>query len=261
MKIDRVVPNLTVPDLTDAIHEHGEALGMRVVMDHGWVATLADDDGHQLTLLTQDATAPVNPDVSGFVDDIHEAHLRVLRSGRQIVHPLTEEPWGVTRFFYRDSAGRVINVGMHSERPGWASVGVELAAALEDTLHSAAQDSQVTPGAAISLSADLLYFPDCVVAVDGWTDDPAPWPVPLHVDVPGVVRDVLTHLPEGLTPRDQLWLALEAWLEMFWIRAGHEVGMRGYRRVDPPTPWFSCLLHAPSVHPEMRFRRGLPGPS
>jgi hypothetical protein len=30
------------------------------------------------------------------------------------VHPLTEEEWGVTRFFYRDHSGRVINVGTHT---------------------------------------------------------------------------------------------------------------------------------------------------
>lgn len=30
------------------------------------------------------------------------------------MHPLTTEEWGVTRFFYRDGSGNVINVGMHS---------------------------------------------------------------------------------------------------------------------------------------------------
>ena len=35
-------------------------------------------------------------------------------AGVEVIHPLTDEPWGVTRFFYRDSQGRVINVGMHT---------------------------------------------------------------------------------------------------------------------------------------------------
>ncbi|MCK8475813.1 VOC family protein [Microbacterium aurugineum] len=101
-------------DLRSAVAEHSAVLGLRVLMDHGWIVTLGEDEGHQLSLLTRDATAEVNPDVSVFVDDVQVALARAGAAGLDIVHPLTEEPWGVTRFFYRDSDGRVINVGMHS---------------------------------------------------------------------------------------------------------------------------------------------------
>lgn len=83
-------------------------------MDHGWIVTLGDDDGHQLSLIAQDASGPVNPDVSVFVDDVHEALARAESAGLEIVHPLTAEPWGVTRFFYRTSDGAVVNVGTHT---------------------------------------------------------------------------------------------------------------------------------------------------
>lgn len=96
--------------------EHSTALGLRVLMDHGWIVTLGDDDGHQLSLMTRDASATVNPDVSVFVDDVQAAFARVEAMGAEIVHPLTDEPWGVTRFFYRASDGRVINVGTHTDR-------------------------------------------------------------------------------------------------------------------------------------------------
>lgn len=114
MRIDRIVPNLTVADLAKAVREHTEVLGLKVVMDHGWIVTLADDAGRQLSLMTGDATAPVNPDVSGFVDDVHAAYDAAVKMGVEIVHPLSPEVWGVHRFFYRDSSGRVINVGSHS---------------------------------------------------------------------------------------------------------------------------------------------------
>lgn len=114
MRVERVVPNLTVSDLPAATREHSAALGLRVLMDHGWIVTLGDDDGHQLSLMTQDATAPVNPEVSVFVDDVREALVRVEQAHLEIVHPLTEESWGVARFFYRASDGRVVNVGMHT---------------------------------------------------------------------------------------------------------------------------------------------------
>ena len=109
-----MVPNLIVADLARAVAEHRQALGLELLMDHGWIVTLGDEAGHQLSLMTEDATAPVSPAVSVFVDDVHEALARVRDAGLEIVHPLTDEPWGVTRFFYRDSQGQVINVGMHT---------------------------------------------------------------------------------------------------------------------------------------------------
>lgn len=114
MKITRIAPILTVEDLPTAIGEHTGVLGMQVVMDMEWVAFLADDDGRQVGLMTTDATAPVNPDVSVFVDDVETAHARAVASGVEILHPLSLEEWGVRRFFYRDSSGRVINVGTHA---------------------------------------------------------------------------------------------------------------------------------------------------
>ncbi|WP_255560900.1 GNAT family N-acetyltransferase [Mumia sp. zg.B53] len=111
--IDRVVPDLSVSDLAAAVRQHTAVLGMDVLMDHGWIVTLGDGTGHQLSLMTTDATATVNPQVSVFVDDVHAAYRAALGAHTEIVHPLTEEPWGVTRFFYRDSSGSVVNVGSH----------------------------------------------------------------------------------------------------------------------------------------------------
>jgi len=114
MEIERIAPILTVDDLATAITEHTGVLRMRVVMNMGWIAFLADDAGHQIGLMTTDATAPVNPDVSIFVDDVEAAHAAAVTAGVEIVHPLSTEEWGVRRFFYRDSSGRVINVGTHT---------------------------------------------------------------------------------------------------------------------------------------------------
>ncbi|NGN94404.1 glyoxalase [Nocardioides sp. KC13] len=114
MEIERIAPILTVDDLATAITEHTGVLGMRVVMNMGWIAFLADDAGHQIGLMTTDVTASVNLDVSIFVDDVEAAHAAAVTAGVEIVHPLSTEEWGVRRFFYRDSSGRVINVGTHT---------------------------------------------------------------------------------------------------------------------------------------------------
>jgi uncharacterized glyoxalase superfamily protein PhnB len=116
MELQRIVPILTVPDTPVAVHEHIQVLGMHVVMDMEWIVFLADDAGHQLGLITQDATAAINPDVSVFLEDVEAveaSHRQAADAGLTIVHPLSDEPWGVTRFFYRDSSGHVINVGTH----------------------------------------------------------------------------------------------------------------------------------------------------
>ena len=102
MNIERIVPNLTVADLRISVDEHAAVLGLEVVMDHGWIVTLADSRGCQLNLLTRDATACENPDASIFIDDVEAAYCRAVETGREIVHPLTTEEWGVTRFSYRD---------------------------------------------------------------------------------------------------------------------------------------------------------------
>lgn len=113
MTVRRVVPNLTVADVDAARTAYVETLGLAEVMNHGWILTLADDAGHQISLMTRDLTAPVNPDLSVEVDDVDGAHAAAVSAGLAIVHPLTDEEWGVRRFFFQDPSGNVVNVLSH----------------------------------------------------------------------------------------------------------------------------------------------------
>jgi uncharacterized glyoxalase superfamily protein PhnB len=51
--------------------------------------------------------------VSIEVDDVDAIHTAAVRQGIEIVHPLTDELWGVRRFFARDPNGVVVNVLSH----------------------------------------------------------------------------------------------------------------------------------------------------
>jgi catechol 2,3-dioxygenase-like lactoylglutathione lyase family enzyme len=114
MTVRRVMPILTVPDLEAARDAYVRVLGLREVMNLGWIVTLADDElRHQVSLMTKDETAPVNPNVSIEVDDVDAAHQAAIDARLKIVHPLSDEEWGVRRFFFADAAGNVINVLMH----------------------------------------------------------------------------------------------------------------------------------------------------
>ena len=114
MLVHRAVPVLTVRDVAQAVATCRDVLGMEVVMDHGWIATVGSVDGAQVSLMTEDASAPCPPDASLEVSDVQRAHDRAVAEGLEIVHPLTDEPWGVRRFFFRDQAGNVVNVLAHA---------------------------------------------------------------------------------------------------------------------------------------------------
>jgi predicted enzyme related to lactoylglutathione lyase len=56
--------------------------------------------------------APV-PDLSIEVDDVDEVYRRAKAMGCKVVHGITDEPWGVRRFFIHDPAGKLVNVLSH----------------------------------------------------------------------------------------------------------------------------------------------------
>lgn len=120
MGVHRVVANLVTDDPVAATAFYRQLLGLEVVMDHGWITTVAPpaDPGVQLSLMTHDATAPAPPAVSVGVDDVDAVYRAALDSGFEIVHPLTDEEWGVRRFFVRDPDGTVVNVLSHRATPG-----------------------------------------------------------------------------------------------------------------------------------------------
>jgi catechol 2,3-dioxygenase-like lactoylglutathione lyase family enzyme len=115
MSVKRVMPVLTVTELEATRDAYVSVLGLREVMNLGWIVTLADPDDlrHQVSLMTKDKTAPVNPDVSIEVDDVDAAYQAAVDAGIRIVHPLSDEEWGVRRFFFADAHGNVVNVLSH----------------------------------------------------------------------------------------------------------------------------------------------------
>ncbi len=115
MAVQRIVPDLhaSQPAAGRAFYEG--VLGLELVMDQGWIVTYAapGNAAAQLSVMAEDATASTAPDVSIEVDDVDGAYAAALAAGHEIVHPLTDEPWGVRRFFVRDPHGKVINVLEH----------------------------------------------------------------------------------------------------------------------------------------------------
>jgi predicted enzyme related to lactoylglutathione lyase len=120
MRVRRIMPDFQAPEPSAGAEFYAEVLGLEVVMDMGWIVTYAspENPSAQISLIREDASAPVVPDASVEVDDVDAAHEAAQRRGCEIVHPLTDEPWGVRRFFVRDPSGRVLNVLSHRVAQG-----------------------------------------------------------------------------------------------------------------------------------------------
>jgi len=52
------------------------------------------------------------------VADVDAVHAQAVRRGDDVIYPLTDEPWGVRRFFVRDPSGVVVNVLGHRAEEG-----------------------------------------------------------------------------------------------------------------------------------------------
>jgi catechol 2,3-dioxygenase-like lactoylglutathione lyase family enzyme len=112
------VPDLQVTDVARANRLYADLFDLEVNMDLGWVGNIgpAADGAVELQVMTQDAGAPCRPLVSigmANASEVDEVHARAVAAGLEIVHPPTDEAWGVHRFFFRDPDGHVVNVVAH----------------------------------------------------------------------------------------------------------------------------------------------------
>lgn len=115
MKVKRIVSNLHVKKVKAAKRFYSDALGLEILMDHGWLTTYGSNAkmSVQLNFATEGGSGTPVPDLSIEVDDVDEAFKRMKKARFKIRYPLTDEPWGVRRFFVEDPFGRLINILTH----------------------------------------------------------------------------------------------------------------------------------------------------
>jgi catechol 2,3-dioxygenase-like lactoylglutathione lyase family enzyme len=118
MGIRRSVPGLTSADLARSRTFYSDFLGFTAGMDMGWIVNFVSPDNPtaQIIVMDEDRTAEVQPHVTVEVDDVDGLHARAVDLGYDVVHPLTDEPWGVRRFFVKDPDGNVVNVMSHQRK-------------------------------------------------------------------------------------------------------------------------------------------------
>lgn len=114
-----MVPNITSDRVEESRDFYVALLGFRVVMDMGWIVTLASPSNPTAQISLVRGQKPGAPQravtLTIEVEDVDEVHAKAASHGHQIVYPLTDEPWGVRRFHVSDPNGVIINVMSHLE--------------------------------------------------------------------------------------------------------------------------------------------------
>jgi catechol 2,3-dioxygenase-like lactoylglutathione lyase family enzyme len=116
MGVKRIVPDIKSKHLDASRRFYVDVLGLEVAMDMGFIVTLVSPSNPtaQVSLMRDDdSSSTILPQMSIEVADVDDVHSRAVSQGLNIVYPLTNEPWGVRRFFVTDPNGTVINVMCH----------------------------------------------------------------------------------------------------------------------------------------------------
>lgn len=84
-------------------------------MEMDWIITFISERNptSQINVIRQDESEVPHPDISIEVEDIDQMFARAKDQKIEIVYPITDEPWGVRRFFVKDPNGNVVNILSH----------------------------------------------------------------------------------------------------------------------------------------------------
>lgn len=113
--VKRIVANLQTEDLSRADYFYHHILGLELLMDHGWIKTFGNDEKAkvQISFAVQGGNDTPVPDFSIEVDQVDDIHQKMKDSGFEITYDITDEDWGVRRFFVKDPFGKLINILSH----------------------------------------------------------------------------------------------------------------------------------------------------
>jgi catechol 2,3-dioxygenase-like lactoylglutathione lyase family enzyme len=94
MGIRRAVPDIESERFGESRAFYVDVLGFEVGMEMDWVMTFVSPTNPtaQVIVISEDASAPVAPQMSVEVDDVDAVHAEAVRQGVEIVHPLTDGP-------------------------------------------------------------------------------------------------------------------------------------------------------------------------
>ena len=116
MAVRRIVAYAGGDELAASREFYVEVLGMRVVMEDPVLDLQSPDDPAAEVIIGAQEMHDPQPSFGVDVGEpaaVDAAHAEAVRRGLRVVYPLTDEPWGVRRFFVEDPGGTIVNVLAH----------------------------------------------------------------------------------------------------------------------------------------------------
>ena len=115
MTVKRIVADIDTEAVEEVSSFYSELFELQTVMDQGWIVTLSSGVSApaQISIASQGGSGTLVPSLSIEVDDVDIVHSRAKKLGCEIIYELTDEPWGVRRFFVNDPVGNTLNVLSH----------------------------------------------------------------------------------------------------------------------------------------------------
>lgn len=115
MTIKRTVPNIESETPKKSLEFYEGFLGMKAAMKKEWIITFVSESNpaSQISIIRHDGSDVPHPDISIEVDDVDKMFARAQERDIEIVYMITDEPWGVRRFFVKDPNGTVVNILSH----------------------------------------------------------------------------------------------------------------------------------------------------
>jgi len=112
--VNRIIAYSVGADDTATRDFYTHVLGLDVAMDDPVLGLRsADAPAAQVLVLEPGPLVPRWGIDLGTPEAVDTAHAESVRRGLRVVYPLTDESWGVRRFFVEDPGGTVINVLAH----------------------------------------------------------------------------------------------------------------------------------------------------
>jgi catechol 2,3-dioxygenase-like lactoylglutathione lyase family enzyme len=114
--IKRILPYADGDDLDASRKFYVEVLGLEVAMDDPVLGLRSPSNPSAQVLVPPRGMEDPQPRFGVDVGDaasVDAAHAAAVERGLRVVYPITDEPWGVRRFFVEDPSGTIVNVLAH----------------------------------------------------------------------------------------------------------------------------------------------------
>lgn len=114
--VTRIIPYAGGTDIAASREFYVEVLGLEVGMEEPVLGLNSPTNPTAQIVVPPPGMDDPQPQFGvdvGEPDAVDAAHAEAVRRGLRVVYPLTNEPWGIRRFFVQDPGGTIVNVLAH----------------------------------------------------------------------------------------------------------------------------------------------------